>query len=978
MSHTLRECLLLIPSSGLDDFPEALPANDSAQLLSGWLALWHPSLIGLTHGAPRWLSANQPPHSFEGVLAVAPDCTNSHLPSDLLNTATNAGGWLIKPDKSWRELQSDIIAKLEVAPETPLLPQLQTEFAALGFAYLQIQLLTQKLRYTSNLDQVLFDSQVDQAASAALGGDLGQAEQYLQSCFDQLGQERDHYYSLDVSLLDVTLLAETTLGQTVTRQLARPLPTTFVASASLLRQMQARHPEVAAELQKALQEKTASLAGGLDVERPHPLMTFDTLKRDLERGRMAYEQMGFAAPTVFTRFTFGQVSDMPLHLRRSGYAGTMLIAWQDGSYPSGSHAKFSWEAAEGTFINAIAPPLVDAQSPETYLTFGRRIAEALDHQHVPVFMMAHWPNQYSEFFELLACVVRRTPALGRWQHVDDFFEKTDQPYHQDHLPGRKFAHDWAAATGHQLDDLIDRSTAYHRLAGEARMLQNILNLSYQLENFHRRPRAIEQEPANSEDPNRIAAYAERGPQAVPLTELDAGLCQALDEIDRAFDKDVIAAGHLDKLNAEIARLRSQIDARFARAAGHRPADNATLAQSPMCLLVNPSSTPQRLVHRSATNLGPVANGGWLYATGCDSTERLSMIDLPGFGMLPVAMQPVAVSPKRREPTLVQGDGLLVNDFMEIQIDPRSGALRSLHVPGKRGNRLSMQVARRERVAGQIQTSQMQLNQLQTLENSTVRGAIRARGTCVLNGQPTGDFDIEYELLRGQRVLNVTVKLSGLTALSGSPWSSAYVLRTAWPSEASIVTGRSCSSRQTIPAGKAVATEWIEMEEVEYRTYLLTGGLPFHQRVEERFMETLLGNGSSGHLQRCFGVGIDLPSATATASQFGISPHIIAIQSPSASPPGDAAWLMHIDAKNVLMQLESPLRDAEGHCAGLRVHISELAGKSVTARLRALREVREAHRVDYHGNRIAKLTVEGDTVSIAVRPHEMTFVDLQWA
>ncbi len=52
-----------------------------------------------------------------------------------------------------------------------------------------------------------------------------------------------------------------------------------------------------------------------------------------------------------------------------------------------------------------------------------------------------------------------------------------------------------------------------------------------------------------------------------------------------------------------------------------------------------------------------------------------------------------------------------------------------------------------------------------------------------------------------------------------------------------------------------------------------------------------------------------------------------------------------------------------------------SGKSVTARIGALREVREAHRVDYWGNRIAKLTVEGDTTSIAIRPHEMTFVDI---
>ena len=641
MSPTLRECILLIPCSGLDDFPEALPAGDSEQVLTAWLSLWHPSLIALTHAAPRWQSANQPPQSFEGILALAPDCTQAHLSSELASTAAAAGGWLVKPEKDWRALQQELLKQLEVSDASPVLPDLQTEFAALGYAYLQIQLLTQKLRYSSNLDQLLFDTQVDQAASAALSGDVGEAQKLLQSCFDQLGQERDHYYSLDVSLLDVTLMAETTLGQTVSAQLDRALPTTFVANADLLRQMHAKHPQVAIQLQQALQEHRASLAGGLDVERPHPLMNFDSLKRDLARGAQAYRDLGFAPPTVFTRFSFGQVSDMPLHLRRSGYAGSMLIAWQEGEYPSGSHAKFSWEAAEGTFINAIAPPLVDALSPATYLMLGRRLAEALDHQHVPVFMMAHWPNQYSNFFELLERVVSRTPALGRWQNVDDFFEKTDQPYHQDSLPGRKFLHDWAAATGSQLDSFIDRSTAYQRLSNQLRQLENIANLCYQLENFHRRPKAAAD--ATNGDPNQISAYAERGPQAIPLASLDGQLSQLADQVDSLFDRQ-IDKQLIVTIENSLVTLRAALDARLSRAAGHRAADSAATANA--CLMINPTSAPQRLIHSSQPGSGPQPGSSWLYATGCDSKQRLSMIDLPGFSVLPISIQAASPAAKK--------------------------------------------------------------------------------------------------------------------------------------------------------------------------------------------------------------------------------------------------------------------------------------------------------------------------------------------
>ncbi len=72
--------------------------------------------------------------------------------------------------------------------------------------------MTRQLRYSSNLDELLFADQALQAAMAAIEGDSETANRLLQSCFDQLGQERDHYYSLDVNLIDVTLLAPTTLG----------------------------------------------------------------------------------------------------------------------------------------------------------------------------------------------------------------------------------------------------------------------------------------------------------------------------------------------------------------------------------------------------------------------------------------------------------------------------------------------------------------------------------------------------------------------------------------------------------------------------------------------------------------------------------------------------------------------------------------------------------------------------------------------
>ncbi len=595
---TLRDCVLLTPFAGMDYFPESLSGTESRELLDGWLAMWHPALIAQTRSTPRMTGASQPPHDASGVMALLPACSVNHAPSDVKQRFAEAAGWLIDIHHAdWHALQQHLLSSVGMAENhNATVSALSDEFAALGYAYLQVQLVTRQLRYSSNLDQLLFDSQLADAAAAAVAGDHEQAERMLQSCFDQLGQERDHYYSLDVALLDVTLLAPSTLGASLVRQLNQSHPTTLIASAALLRKMKNEHPQSFEETKTALRDRRVCLAGGLDIERPHPLMAFDSMRRDLRRGQAAYAELELTMPVVFTRFSYGQMSDMPLHLRRSGFQGSMLVAWQEGAYPKGSHAKFSWEASEGTFLNAIAPPLVDASDASVYLTLGRQIAEALDHQHVPVFMLAHWPDHVSSYFDLLVRVVKRTPALGRWQLVDDFFEKTDQPYHQEHLPQRKFVFDWLnnsiVNTPDRVDELISASQSYYRAAAKLRTLQNCLQLCYQLENYHQRP-SVKTDDA---DTNEYDA-AERI-RAVDLSKLHAGIASITAQIDAAFDqvfaRDVVADGNtaLDwsGIDSQLDAWQREIVGRLAKASGLTPTSKEP-AQADAVWVCNPSTHP---------------------------------------------------------------------------------------------------------------------------------------------------------------------------------------------------------------------------------------------------------------------------------------------------------------------------------------------------------------------------------------------------
>ena len=485
----LRECLFLLPGYGLDDFPRSLGSDQANELLAGWVALWHPQLIAAIRTAPRWQQATFPPADLNDLLLVLPSISESVLKSGFQEEVTAAGSIMLRARAPWIEFQSELLSATGLTESNATIEALRLDFAALGYAFLQVQLMTRQLRYTSNLDELLLSDQALQAAQAAVADDRETAERMLQSCFDQLGQERDHYYSLDVSLIDVTLLAPTTLGNSLKKQLSSTHPpTSILASASLVRKLNDSQPESMQMLSTALDQKTAVVIGGLDQERPHPLMSFDAVRRDLTRAREAYSALGVAQPKVFSRYSFGAVPDMPLHLRRSGFVGCMLIAWDNGAYPQGSQAKISWEASDGTFLPALAPKVVDAADPSSYLTLGLKTGELLDREQVPAMVLAHWPNRYCDYFHLLVAITKRTPALGKWSLADDFFENTDPSYHQERLTPSQFRHDYfQATTPLSIAQFFGRTQAYQRLHSLANALQNLANLGYQLDHYHKVP-----------------------------------------------------------------------------------------------------------------------------------------------------------------------------------------------------------------------------------------------------------------------------------------------------------------------------------------------------------------------------------------------------------------------------------------------------------------------------------------------------------
>lgn len=952
----LRDLILLLPGHELEGYPRRLEAPLADDLLAAWLGLWHPLVLHAAQGIPKWQHFERLGSELDGSLLVLPKFIEDQVSEATRKQWGTQNAHLVQVEgHTWRAMQEALLARFDVRQDLPLVSELRDEFAALGYCYLQIQLMTRQLRYTSNLNQLLFSEQTMKGVDAAIAGDRETATRMLQSCFDALGQERDHYYSLDVNLLDLTLLAESTLGKSLSGQLDAALPFSVLASGSLLRQLKEKHPESAAKLAELQMDHRCCIIGGLDMERPHPLMSREALLREIVRGKQAYRDLGFLPPKIFGRMSYGMHAETASLLKRANYTGALLLALSGGSYPQSSQSKLSWESADGVFINALAPPLLDAADSGSFLALGWTVGEALDHQHVPTVLFAHWPDRTCDYYPLLQIISARTPALGRWRLLEEYFVDTDQPYHQERLDPGSFRYNWLASADHP-GDLIVRTKAVHQHQARCRALHNLLHLNIQL--------------GQTGLPHPVG---DEGASAVQVDQWAPELHRLQELLDSLLDPDVDA----DQATKEFRRLAGELEQEVLQSLASKlvRSGKGDAAKSPGKLVINPRAAASRWPLALPQDQGFEAGLEWHFANGRVGNSHYSAVDVPGFGF--VAAPLVATAPDRtRSVPLADAAGLLRNEYLEVQIDEARGHLRSLHVPARRGNRLSMMVAYRERDGEDaFRYSEMICTSVKMLTSSGMCGLQRAVGRLELDGTKLGNFEIDYEVWRGSRIVEVIVKLTDLRpATDGNPWRSAYTLRLAWPSEAAILRSYQFGTRATWANGRTLAPELIEIDEVDYRTHYLTAGMAFHRRMEVRFLETVIACGSHSSVTHRFGIGVDLPSPLVAARSFMDEPHHVDLPGISAAATG---WLINVDVREVIVDLESPLYDADGKLIGMRLSVGETTGKSVTAKLRFWRSVTAAARVDQFGGSLSKLATEDDRVTIALRANEYVYVDVKW-
>lgn len=952
------ECSVLIPARTLEDFPTDLDDCDACSTLAAWTVLWHPELLVTSQQIPAWHRADSPPEpqvgssepqtgstepqtgavepqtehteqqsgldsdttngSFVGHLFITPTPSLDQLPDGYADRAKSAGAiWVTGPDRPAMldQLKQAGLIQADLPPQTAGQRTIGMEdFFAAGFAALQIQIMTRRLRYTSNLDQIHLQTRVVDAATAFLEKRTAEAIEALHDVFDCLAEERDHYFTSDPHLIDLVLVESTTteraIADPVIAQAAEndatsedegvlKTPVNVLIDSEAMDALAGREDGASQDFRGQIRDnKIGWAAGGPSSDVQFDFMDYADAARSIrESHRKASECMG-VPPPVYGRLSGDTPSDMITAIASLGYAGVIPLNFAAGTGHA-AEAKVVLPISVATGhdgeIEALTAKPIDASSDSAFLSIGAKLGESIDSGEIATGLLVHWPGQGCDSYYDLRRLASWSLSLGRFWKIGDYFTQGERPYHQGNL----------SAVG-------------------------------------------------SDSPSELSALFD-GDVANPITVA----------ADRFMKSSV---GRQDRLLGAIGEFLSPSDARTGNASEgtrlNRIAKSIGLTPDPdgdTQLVVNVNSIPLRVATEISSAPAAMRH---IYSCERDRVRYLASVDVPAIGY---SIARPAVSGEKtcavgseasgvggwirnqflgRSSTIAQGFRLH-NEFMEVEVSEKSGGVAGVYSGGERGNRFSMRlVAEGFPSPKSASESLMRCDDILVTKNTAAEGRIEAKGKLIVDGVEVANFVNRYSLVSGSRVLNVRVQLNrspdcGDNQFKGNQWENYIAARVAVPEESSVCRALIRDKVHRSRGRRIVAPLGLVIDEAHRQTLISSDGYPLHRIVGKRFYDTLLMVPGQGSDQFNLRYGFDVAQPVAEAWS-GLAPakHLSVKANPGANA---SSWFANVGPREVLIG-DMTVHRLGDNTVGVEVELIATRGKSCTAKLQFFRDPTLAYRV----------------------------------
>ena len=943
----------LFPCRSLEDFPVDGSKAEAKSLLAAWTGLWHPRLIAQSETAPTWRPAADTASSeseaetqrenyiqkhyyeedeiefpdsredFEfdaesfnaswlNALVVIPQSSGPEVFAGFQDAAAKAGATVVADVVSRNDWLEKIVTSSE--PKSKVESELTADFFSLGYVRLQVELMTQKLRYSFELDRERFNATVVTAAKAAMAGKVDEARDALQSSFDQLSAEKNRYYPVAADFIDMVLVADSIRSESIAAELESDSPTCFVMSGSVIRSLANRSAETAQAIAEQVQEGNVCVVGGLESELPGNLLSIESILNQIKLGRSACEEHFGSPPSVLMRRRFGLNASLPGILESLGLRGVVHATFDSGKIPKPSSNNMRWTGVDGGAIMATAEPPIDSACDKSFLNLGVRIGTELDSTHVATVFFARWPTQTCDSFEDLKNSNRYGSALGEFTGVDSYFEDVYDSGYGDAYEADEYESPWfAQAIGSGSSRPISTFTNYWRDWYRFAALRNVsaMNAMSQL---------------NSAD------VLQRLHQLQKRIEL-----QTLDWESRLDDS----------IETDIEKLRHELLAGI---------------ESDFINTVAWKRTSHVVIECANQRKGLWQGDGGIKRAARDSARCDAIVELSGFGQLATGTVDRVESLKAiNEPLVDDGDRILRNEFFEVRIDRESGGIRGVHFYGKRNNLLSQRLAVRmvDPQTKKVSYSQMVCDELEVKTLSQIASQIKTTGRLVDSGKTLAKYEQTVGLQRGRHVIDLEIKLSDIEPLDGS--TKNYIAnRIAWGDDTAQLFCDIQGARHPVRKPSIEAPHFVEVVQGENRFALLSHGLPWHRRATSKMLDSILVAGNESQTDFRLGLAINHQSAMQTAVSE-MHPVLSGRQfdQPENDSQEESNWLFLLANRNIIATWFAPVFDDDCRCVGMRVRLQEIEGRAGELKLYCRRTVDSVEIESFDDQPIRSIAVKED-------------------
>jgi alpha-mannosidase len=948
----------LIPHDGKEP-PSGVTAELAQAVWAAVSAPWHPSLLSRAAELPRIEPIETPSAPGPKEIRIVAAETRERLPSGYSAQVEDAGSVVIESGTDRGSLIRQIQERLGAVgtPETsddPGMIAVAGDFLALGTARWLLRDLATSMGHPDAINLQALTREILPGADAWQSCDRTTAINRLRAGFEVLTQARERFYPVDAYLVDLCLLDPALPGGVLAGSLEHHAAITFLAPAQAIESQAARDPQAMETIRQAITEGWVDVAGGCYAEPEDLVLPLESIFWQFRHGAEVYrEHLDQRSVETYARRRFGLYSQLPQIARRFGFRYAYHIAFDAGRFPIRSEPKRLWESPDGTSLESLLRPPLAADRPPQGLLVPWRLAATLKNDHVATLPLVHWPSPVADWYRDLRRGATYSPVFGRWVTLNDYFHLTDRPYETFRPDPDSYVSPYLAqATSRREAQPISRLARQHRLRARFETMEFLRSMACAIAAAASDVAAIPESPAEQPGSAAAESWIETGEGDRASTALDGLVSYWADRLVRGIEETRAGTSGTPR-------------------GGY--------------LVINSLGIPRRvavILPDAALDLRPE---GPLRAAQFTDEGVYGVVDVPAFGFAWVPREPSLELPPGEPGGLSARGRRLKNESIEFEIDEATGGIRSVTAPGESSARLGQQLVLTGlgESGGKPVAAAMKAERFDVDYGGPALVQATASGKLIdpRSGSRLARFTQRYRLWTGRPILEIDITLNELDpswldrAAGSDPWGCYLACRWAWPDPSSMLRRTVLLAPEVTELERPETPDALDISTRRQRTALLFGGLPYHQKHGSRMLDTLLLAGAETERAFHLGVVLDLEYPFQAALDL-VTPATVVPTDGGPPALGSRGWLILVDQKALAVtHVGFVERTGDGRGWGLIVHVLETAGQSSRCRIRFFRNPTWARQIDFQGEIVIDLSVDGDGVLIDLTPNELARIEV---